>query len=439
VTIRTRLNLAFSAAAVFLVICGIAAMFLIQHLNDILAQKDAALLQLDEVAHAMEALRASPSATVQHLARLSDLERDAKADDLKSQIRELAGMVKSGNDHSKILHGLEQVASFYRDDLRQAQAQLQKVHRRAVIAVWIAVADGVLLFVIIMYLVRYWLFNPLHRVIYACSAIVDGKTPPKIVVPGGGELAVVADALEKVAAQQARIREETGKNERLVAIGEACHHVAHSLRGLIHSVRSIAEYERQAPHGNADASAAFNHIIAATETMDRWTRDLNNAVKPLDPRPVRQSVEPVVHHVLNLFQPSLAGRRIEIEVTQSEQDLPPVMLDARLFERSLLAILYNALDASDDTGKIHLHLAPEPAGHVRLTVEDFGEGMDEKTLRQVFDEFFTTKPESSGLGLCLAKRIIERHEGSISIESQPGKGTRVHITLPAAPEQAAGQ
>jgi signal transduction histidine kinase len=432
--------LAFSAGAVFLVVCGIAAMFLIQHLNDILAQKDAALLQLDEVAHAMEALHTTPSATVQHLARFSDLERDAKTDDLKSQIRELANMVKSGNGHSQILHGLELVASFYRDDLRQAQAQLQKVHRRAVIAVWIAVADGVLLFVIVMYLVRYWLFNPLHRVIYACSAIADGKTPPKIAVPGGGgELAVVADALEKVAAQQARIREETGKNERLVAIGEACHHVAHSLRGLIHSVRSIAEYERQAPHANADATAAFNHIIATTETMDRWTRDLNSAVKPLDPRPVRQSVEPVVHHVLNLFQPSLAGRRIQIEVTQSEQDLPPVRLDARLFERSLLAILYNALDASDDTGRIRIYLAPEPAGQVRLTVEDSGEGMDEKTLRHAFDEFFTTKPESSGLGLYLAKRIIERHEGTISIESQPGKGTRVHITLPAASEQATGQ
>jgi two-component system NtrC family sensor kinase len=99
-----------------------------------------------------------------------------------------------------------------------------------------------------------------------------------------------------------------------------------------------------------------------------------------------------------------------------------------------LNLLMNACDAMKDQGKITIRTRRGPLG-VRLTFRDDGPGIPENVRSRIFDPFFTTKPvgEGTGLGLSLSHGIIERHGGTIHVESEPGSGAAFVIDLPLVP------
>jgi two-component system NtrC family sensor kinase len=142
----------------------------------------------------------------------------------------------------------------------------------------------------------------------------------------------------------------------------------------------------------------------------------------------------------------LLGRALEVDditiETHLEEDLPPLWADANQLHHVLANLMTNAhhaLRESDPPRHLRLTTAATADGsQVILEVADSGPGMPKDVQRRVFDPFFTTKPqgEGSGLGLPLCRSIIEGHGGAIQITSQPGQGTTVSLTLPAAVSEA---
>jgi signal transduction histidine kinase len=102
--------------------------------------------------------------------------------------------------------------------------------------------------------------------------------------------------------------------------------------------------------------------------------------------------------------------------------------------KALLNLILNGLEAIGARGRLTVStlLVPE-ARTVTITIEDTGPGMTDETLSRVFDLFFTTKPEGTGLGMAIARSVIDRHGGEMTLQSAPGSGTRVRIRLPLGP------
>lgn len=138
----------------------------------------------------------------------------------------------------------------------------------------------------------------------------------------------------------------------------------------------------------------------------------------------------LVSQVSDFFRPQAAKSNIDL-VHYLGSDLPPVRLDREVFRGALLNLLLNAQQAMPEGGEIVLRTSGRD-GNVLLEVIDNGCGMDAKTREHVFEAFFSTKPTGSGLGLPTARKIIEQHGGSISVQSEEGRGTQFTITLPAA-------
>jgi two-component system sensor histidine kinase HydH len=138
-----------------------------------------------------------------------------------------------------------------------------------------------------------------------------------------------------------------------------------------------------------------------------------------------------VRSFIEFFQPQAVEHRVEI-VPHLAAHLPPVLLDSRLFQEVLQNLARNAVQAMPHGGRLEL-LTYQASDCVVLELIDNGIGMDAATKNRMFEVFFSTKPGGSGLGLPTVKKIVEAHGGTIACESEPGKGTRFRLNLPAAP------
>jgi signal transduction histidine kinase len=152
-------------------------------------------------------------------------------------------------------------------------------------------------------------------------------------------------------------------------------------------------------------------------------------VRKLNQEPSNLNLQ--VKQVIDFFRPKAADTGIEI-VDYLAPDLPTVLLDREAFHGALLNLVLNAEQAMLDGGQLVVRTSSVGDG-VALDLIDTGCGMDADTRAHIFDAFFSTKGSGSGLGLPTARKIIEAHGGTISLQSELGHGTQFTVKLPLPP------
>jgi signal transduction histidine kinase len=138
----------------------------------------------------------------------------------------------------------------------------------------------------------------------------------------------------------------------------------------------------------------------------------------------------VVGRMIDFLAPTARQKNIDL-CWLPAPDLPPANLDADLFEQALLNLMLNAEQAMPDGGTLTL-IGRAEGGSVCLDVIDTGQGMTADVLAKLFRPFHTTKPNGNGLGLPTVRKIVAAHGGTIDVQSEPGRGTKFTIRLPAA-------
>ena len=144
------------------------------------------------------------------------------------------------------------------------------------------------------------------------------------------------------------------------------------------------------------------------------------------------SLNEAVREYLDFLKPVAAEQNVEVR-SHLDASLPEIPLDASLFRQVLSNLGRNALQAMPEGGTLEC-ITTERDGGVVLEVIDTGNGMDDATRERMFQAFFSTRSEGSGLGLPTVRRIIESHDGTITCDSEPGQGTRFTIWLPLQPD-----
>lgn len=148
------------------------------------------------------------------------------------------------------------------------------------------------------------------------------------------------------------------------------------------------------------------------------------------------SLNAVVQEFLTFLEAQAEEAQVELR-PHLDADLPTVKVDQALMRQVLANLARNSIQAMRQGGTLEF-LTSVAEGEVRLQVIDSGDGMDEKTVSKMFQAFFSTRSDGSGLGLPTVRRIIDAHGGRISCESEPGQGTRFTIHLPSpVPETTA--
>jgi PAS domain S-box-containing protein len=225
--------------------------------------------------------------------------------------------------------------------------------------------------------------------------------------------------------------------EKLAAVGQMSAHVAHEIRNPLTSVllhSELLEDELRDMERNEEALELLRIIEGEIDRLSQVTDEYLSYARL--PHPKKQLVNPQgeVSSIVAMLMPELKRRGIETIITCPEK-LPSILIDRGQFKQLLINLIKNAEDAMPSGGSLELSLMGIK-DNMLLLVKDTGYGIPPEISRRIFDPYFTTKDNGTGLGLALVQYIANAHDGWVDVESQKGTGSTFIVSFPFHKEEA---
>ena len=236
----------------------------------------------------------------------------------------------------------------------------------------------------------------------------------------------LSQANKELSEAQAEVR----RSERLAALGQLSAGLAHEIRNPLGVISASAELlAKNVAKENEVAKEVAGFIGAeVTRTNALVTRFLDFA-RPSKPHREVQAFGPIVERALQTLNDTAKPDDPKITVEKSLGPVPPFSFDATLIESAVVNLLLNGREAMSDGGVLRVQTSADN-GFARIVISDDGPGIPPEKLEDVFNPFFTTKPRGVGLGLAMVSKFVDSHGGTITVESEPGKGASFRILLP---------
>jgi signal transduction histidine kinase len=247
------------------------------------------------------------------------------------------------------------------------------------------------------------------------------------------EMKRTAEAAERLAESNRslhRAEASLRRSERLAALGQLTAGLAHELRNPLGTIKASSEMLRNpAMQSRADVMAEMaGYIGSEADRMNSLISSFLDFARPLQIRPVETDLRSAIDDVIRQ-QADLAAR-CGVRVLPRVPEGPlTFQFDPDLVKVALSNLVQNAIQASRAGQEVELRVAPSD-GDVKIFVTDHGTGIPADQLENIFNPFFTTKPNGVGLGLAIVSKIADEHHGHIYVFSEPGQGTRFELALP---------
>jgi len=281
----------------------------------------------------------------------------------------------------------------------------------------------------------YWmsgsLSRPLAALTHATSAIsLDG---PELELATGrddeiGALARRFGAMgRRLRASAVHLREA----ERRATVGEMARQVNHDIKNGLIPIRNVVQHLAQVQEREpGQLPAVFGERRATLESSIAYLDTLARNYARLSPRNDRRSFDAGAIARDAARSASVGGAPVQARIADG---LPPVLGDPVILRRILDNLLRNAIESLPaDGGSVNLDALRSAAGGVRLIIADTGRGMSDDELSRAFDDFHTTKPGGTGLGLSVVRRLVADLQAELRVESAPARGTTFTIDLPSS-------
>ncbi len=251
-------------------------------------------------------------------------------------------------------------------------------------------------------------------------------------------LGIIALIFYRLLSRLIRAEEMVAKTERFQALGTMASAVAHEVRNPLGIIRASAEeIKEEAENDDPVSLSLLDDIIIE---CDRINREIYNFLKwgsssdagEEEGKGISEiSLNATLRELVRSFETMALRRNVSVELSLPEDEVT-ITIDPIPFRQALFNLILNSLEACGNEDMIRVALIAQSAKTelVRLEISDTGMGMTRRQLKRAFDPFYTTKRHGTGLGLSIARRIIEQSGGTLSVDSKPGKGTRITIMIP---------
>lgn len=213
--------------------------------------------------------------------------------------------------------------------------------------------------------------------------------------------------------------------------GELAHEIKNPLSTIKVNLKLVQEQLSEQADSNPDTARALRKIQVVQQETARLQRILDGFLKYIDKPQLELTptcLNTLVSDLVDFCWPQLQAQGITLRHSLCEEPLT-VNIDTTTVKQVLLNMILNAQHAMNQSGELMIQTQRRGSQAVIL-ISDTGSGIPPAQLERIFEPYFSTKPKGTGLGLAIAKKIIEAHHGFITVNSEPGKGTRFTVALP---------
>ncbi len=249
---------------------------------------------------------------------------------------------------------------------------------------------------------------------------------------------------KQIEEQNRQHRKELARISKETTLGEIAATIAHEINQPLTSILTNAQTAQRVLEDNFPCCPEIKDILSDIVTADRRAKEVIQRIRDLlGPKTIKRSrvdIGKVIAETITLLSSeiSIAGISVHLELAE---DLPGVNADRIQIQQVLVNLISNAIDAMTVTPVIQPTLTVSTRSvktndQVEVIVKDTGPGINPELSRKIFEPFVTTKPHGLGLGLVISNSIIDAHNGRLSIESDPGQGTRCVFSIPVTPEDS---
>jgi signal transduction histidine kinase len=314
---------------------------------------------------------------------------------------------------------------------REAYAHAAELQRLLIVTISIAL----LLMIAVGYLFGRQFIGPILTLQRGTQALAAGRLEERVDIRTGDEFAELGQAFNTMADKLIELQENVKRQERQAMFGRIAaglvHDLSHPIQNIGNSTRLLLRDDIELD-SRADLRATIERELA---TLKRFMDDLRNVVKP---KPVERFIMDVNGSVSEIVEPMKAeGDRNGVTV-ESRYANGALLIEGDRFAlgRVHRNLITNAIQATQPGG--HVTVSTSRVGDlVQIAVADTGSGIPADRLGAIFEDFVTTKRRGLGLGLAITKRIVEQLDGTITVESEVGRGTTFTVRFPARDDRSA--
>jgi signal transduction histidine kinase len=236
------------------------------------------------------------------------------------------------------------------------------------------------------------------------------------------------EKIREAVAEKERAQEELIRRAKLATVGEMAVIVAHEIRNPLTAVRGFAQRLLRKYTDPDKVQTYAGIIIQEVDRLNSVLGDVLDFARNVDAHFKLVNLNDLVQRTIFLLEERFGKAQIICE-TDLQPDLPACYYDEIQLSQVLINLMKNGAQAMKEGGVLLVHTTRKEQ-HLLLEVTDTGHGIKPADLRRIFEPFFTTKTQGTGLGLSLAKRVVQEHGGDIRVQSEVGKGTTFRIILP---------
>ena len=221
--------------------------------------------------------------------------------------------------------------------------------------------------------------------------------------------------------------------ERIAALGRAAAQVAHEVKNPLAGLLLYSLHLKEKSSNFSESQTYLvDKIVDTIRHLNGRVEQILGFARPVSVALYSEDLNQILTDILELLRPQLEANQVEVRLSIGEQAIY-AMLDGTSMRGALMNLILNAIEAMPDGGILSIAVNRNDE-MLQLEIADTGHGIGEDEAKKIFEPFYTTKEQGLGLGMPYAKKIIDQHGGTMSLSSQPGKGTTISIVLPAGKE-----
>ncbi len=250
------------------------------------------------------------------------------------------------------------------------------------------------------------------------------------------QCACIIERVQLMESQQARFTHLATQMEKLSSLGRMAAGIAHEINNPLAGILLYSSnLSKKVPSGGP-LEEGLKIIIKETQRCKTIIQGLLEFSRDREPQKIPANINDIMETALGIVDNEFRLRHVRIE-KQLAQDMVKTLLDENQIEQVFINLLLNAVHAVEENGRVAVQSVVDPAQKIiQVEIVDNGCGISADDIKNIFDPFFSTKTNGTGLGLSVSYGIIQNHQGDIRVFSEPGKGTHFVIEVPILAENS---